>query len=195
MHSERLIARTLTLLSVMVLLGGTAAQATEMPADQVVQYLIRETPSDPASPVEYVVTLTLHAKERCSNKVGWQVAEFELREIGVGGAEDMVWVDAQTVVDSNDGLWWVAHVNAETPNLVEFLGSPLLMGLGSAGDSGVPALGYEFKSSAYTSSSPFPITASLDYTFTLADDPPTPPKKKSEDEPVEVPEELDPPAG
>jgi len=160
-----------------------------------IEYLIHETPTDPNSPVEFRIKLSLESSDQDGNEIGWDITSIEIREVG---DPDTVWVDDDPNVPTEDGLWWVEHDDPNNPQNAEFTMPPRLEGTAAAEVLGDDDLEYDFAGLAYTppepaQQPPYEITSALDYTFTLVGD--TDPIGSGEDEPVEIPPQDDAPGG
>ena len=167
----------------------SSARAAELPADQIFEYRIHETPTDPESEVVFVVKLLLEAADLEGDAVGWKVEKITFREPGEGGAPDSVWFEASPVVRSPDGLWWVTHEDPQSPTLDEFDDPPLLEGTAAAEDPQAEDLEYAFEGAEYPGSPPYVITGGLTYDFRLADCSII--IRGGENEPVEIDDDRD----
>ena len=157
-----------------------------------IEYLIHETPTDPNSPVEFRVKLSLESSDQDGNEIGWDITSIEIREVG---DPDAVWVDDDPNVPTEDGLWWVEHDDPSNPQNAEFTMPPRLQGTAAAEQFASDDLDYDFAGKTYTAPEPpeeppYQFTAALDYTFTLVGD--DDPVGSNEDEPVEIPPEEEP---
>jgi hypothetical protein len=110
------------------------------------------------------------------NSIGWGIAAVEIRQIGQDGSTTARWAKVGPSVSTADGLWWINHANANSPQPAEFVRPPHLEGLAENEDPNDTDLIYDFQGEFYTAppapaSPPYAITASLDYSFTLVDAP------------------------
>lgn len=178
------------------LLAGSPFEArAQLPPDQSIEYVIRQTPTDPESTIVFLVRLELTAMDSDATGVGWEIGSAEFRQPGTGGASDTVWSDILPAVDSPDGLWWVDHADNRVPQESEFVLPPWLMGTAPADDPANDDLDYDFEGVTYTpppAGAPFENTGALDYSFTLAAA--QEPVEEGDDEPVEVPPATGDPA-
>jgi hypothetical protein len=175
-------------LAVAVMLG-TAPASSAQPMTKQIEYLIHETPTDPNSPVEFQVTLSLEESDQDGNFIGWDITSLEIEQVVEGGA-NKVWLHADPNVPTQDGLWWVRHADPNDPTNDEFTVPPHLQGTAGAQDPGDDDLQYDIEGKPYVPPAapeqpPYEITAALDYTFTLVGD--DEPIGTGEDEPVDVP--------
>jgi hypothetical protein len=177
-----------------ILLGLSAgAVAQTLPADTYVAYWIHEQPGDPESPVAFSVTLSLQAVASYDSSVGWKIASVELRQPGTGGGDDLVWADSAPVVDTPDGLWWVSHADMLYPQRSEFYQLPMFWGVGEALESLNEDIEYAFDGpgSVPLIEAPYAVTTKMDFYVAYDGDPD--PVTNGQDEPVEIPDEPDPP--
>jgi len=138
--SSRYLAGSL-LLAVAPVFGGNAAHAV-LPVDRNVVYSIRETPSDPQSPVVFTVTLRLVADHRNDNAVAWTVERATFDKLG---AESKQWVIEYPALSENtDQFWTIEHADPFNPQTVEFAVPPRLVGTAVAQSSDYDDLNYGF---------------------------------------------------
>lgn len=189
---------SLITVSVFVLLGLGMPAVTwaDLPPDQTIEYLIRETPEDPNSPVVFAVTLALEASDSDGNSVGWDITEAEFVEFDEYGDPARTWVEDDTNVPTTDGLWWIEHADPADPQPSEFAKPPLLEGTAAAEDPAENDLDYALEGVTYTpppEGQPYQDTAAIDHEFILVSE--IEPIKEGEDEPVEIDDTEDPPGG
>jgi hypothetical protein len=158
----------------------------QVPPNQVVRFKIHASPTDPLSPVAFVITMNLAASDGSGNVVGWMVTSIEFRQPGAGSAPDQTWIAAYPILPTIDGLWWVEHVDPFAPQLSEFSQPPRLGGTAVVQSAATENLNYSFQGRPYSpppTGAPFLQTAALTYTLALADT--QWPVKDGTDEPVE----------
>ena len=177
-------------LPILVLATSASVAWAQLPADQNYTFYLRETPTDPQSPVTLEITLDLHAEQADGNYVAWTVSNAEFHRPPSEGVEEATWQETAPVIPTTDGYWWVEHADPGTPTLAEFADTPLaLTGLAPSIDPMEDSLDYAFESNPYTpppppDEEPYAQTSILSGSFLLAvlqeivEDP--------DDEPVEV---------
>ncbi len=172
------------MVSVFGVFGGLVE--AQLPDDRIVSLLIRETPSDPESDVEFVVEVWVAAEEVDGDEVGWRVDMVQIKRLDEEGEVADKWSEALPEVQTSDGLWWIEHADAASPETEEFVLPPLMLGTAVSEDPQNDDLVYDVLGSVYQAppgGPMFPITASLSFTFTS--DGST--LKEGEEEPAEVP--------
>jgi hypothetical protein len=124
--------RTVFLGVSMFILGanGSSVVHAEPPESKIISLLFHSIPDDPASEVSLVVTLSLSPVASDGNTIGWSIDAVDFFK----PTENDGWKRWQTgaldVLDSPDGLWWVAHADVSSPTESEFTVLPALAGLG-----------------------------------------------------------------
>jgi len=176
----------LQLSCVLVVFWAVPASA-QLPADQVIQWRFRQDPNDPNSAVEFHAVVTLTAWEVDANAVGWSVAKVEF--LKPEGSETKSWIEENPPLDTPDGLWWVTHEDPTTPELTEFLDTPLLKGRAFAEEPGDVDLLYELSSESVVGEGPFEQTSDVDYVLAAADT--EEPVKQGDDEMVDTQQSED----
>ena len=161
------------------IVGGAAATVE---ARDVI-YTIHTIPSDPNSPVAFVVTLSLQEVVQDDDLVGWGItaARFEQPDDPA-----MVWTDTSARFSTADGLWWIHHKDPNNPVSHDFVMPPKLAGVAKA-QAAVPDLTYDLigvMRPPSLSAPPYETTAGLTYTFKLVGA--TEPLAEGEEEPVRV---------
>ncbi|MCO6436721.1 MAG: hypothetical protein J5J06_06500 [Phycisphaerae bacterium] len=168
------------------LLTVTGVASAQLPTGRVVEFDIHEDPNDPESAVVLVFSLELKAADVVVDSVGWAVQSLTIRRLDRG--EESAWTDLAPSIGSQDGLWWVDHVNPQQPEVSEFVLPPQVGGVAEAADPMDGDLGYELIGEVYLpppGGQPYSTTASLTYRARLAED--EEPIKEGDEEPVEVP--------
>lgn len=171
--------------------------AQESVPDQIISYVLHETPADPESAVVFTVELDLTAVDFDGDWVGWEVAEARfLQPLDPGG--DTVWVEQLPFVDTLDGLWWIEHADPEAPVDAEFVLPPLLEGTAIAQDAADPDMDYSFEGLVYVpppepEDSPYETTGALDCLCWLVGEPG--PEVDTTGDATEVKRDQDPPIG
>ena len=182
--------------SVLTLLLVFCGAADARPPDYTLTFNLHETPGDPASPIDFTITMGLMKDTVNGNDIGWLVNVVTIRKVDGQGNVLTTWSKNQPFVDTEDGLWWIEHADPNAPVNSEFLVPPLISGTAPSPNPNVVSLEFEFEGAMYVAppeGAPYDDTSSL--TALLRDEgtPPPPPKKDIEDEPVEMPDEpLDP---
>lgn len=161
------------------------------PQEQTVRFTIHETPSDPTSDVVFVMEMTLVPDSvapgpGAGGLVGWEVANVLFTQ--VTGSGDVLWSEDYPAVDTLDGLWWVLHADMENPEIAELVLPPLIAGTAAPDDPNEDDLDYDFEGTVYTppqppKEPPYPVTASLTFTFQRAMEPS--PFEEESDEPAD----------
>lgn len=188
-----IIAQGLTIATLAICYGWVAGVSAAPPAHKTIQYNIHYDPSDPSSPVALIITLELDSilvredlPPSTGGSIGWELAEIHITE---PGTPDIEWTDSAPVIDTPDGLWWTDHADIDAPHRLEFVLPPLLEGTALAVDPADDDLDYYFEGLAYDPSPDdpvYPVTASMDYMFTLAGD--VQALHSGTEEPVELPD-------
>ena len=163
----------------------------------LVQYKLRETPSDPNSAVTWTIGLYLKEKQVDGNDVGWLIESIKISQLDSVGQPENVWTEETPTVNSSDGLWWVEHADPNDPQASEFVEPPLLESTATTEDPASADLDYYLEGVPYNpppGGQPYVETGALNYTFTLVGS--SDPEDEGEDEPVELPPPIeDPPVG
>lgn len=162
----------------------------------LVQYKLRETPSDPNSAVTWTIGLYLKEKQVDSNDVGWLIESIKISQLDSVGLPENVWTEETPTVDSSDGLWWAEHADPNDPQASEFVEPPLLESTATTEDPASADLDYYLEGVPYNPPSggpPYVETGALNYTFTLVGS--SDPEHEGEDEPVDIPPVEDSPVG
>ncbi len=174
-----------------VMLGGllnpAVAQAqSELPRNRTIFFNIHTDPANPESPVLVSIQVSLEAREREGNVVGWYPLWVAITQFGPQGEVVESWTHFDPLL--LDGLWYVAHENPLEPASEEFTNPPELSGVAESDTPNGPTLEYFVAGNAPVTPpiSPYPITSILDYSFQRSDDPA--PIDEDEDEPVDIPE-------
>lgn len=169
---------------------GAAVHA--LPPDRVVYYAIHTNPTNPTSPVQYYLTLSISAQSQDGNDIGWQIDTYRVTEKATLG-NDTAWEIELPDVDSPDGLWWVTHVDPNAPDRSDFLTIAPVAGRAVALDPNDNDLDIEVSAGTYTpplEGDPWEVTTAITYAFAVAQQPPPsepPPGDGGSDEPVDMP--------
>lgn len=181
--SARYLAWSL-LSAVAPIFGGNVAHAV-LPVDRNVVYSIRETPSDPQSPVAFTVTLRLVADHRNGNAVAWTVERATFDRLG---AESKQWVIENPALSENpDQYWTIEHADPLNPQTIEFAVPPRLVGTAAARSSDYDDLNYDFEA-VYNAGRIALAQTSARYHFQQVAAP-EPEEESEEEEPVDIEDE------
>ena len=164
------------------------AVAEALPPDRVVHFAIHENPSNPASRIQYVLSLSISAQDQSGDFIGWAVDNYKITEKAILGS-DTVWDVDSPAIDTADGLWWVPHADPDNPVRTDFVEPAPVAGTALANDPTDPDLHFDVVGVPYTpppGGPPYTVTAALDFTFTL--DGHTDPNDSGDDEPVDIPD-------
>ena len=118
----------------LVLIGwaGESRVFADPPQNMDLALVFHVDPTDPNSDVSMKVTLSLSVADVDENMIGWSIDHAEF-SIPAGGDDWRSWdADQLTVLNTADGLWWVAHESVDDPSETEFTSLPTLIGLGVA---------------------------------------------------------------
>ncbi len=168
-----------------------AAQAA-MPANRVVKYYIRETPTDPDSDVIFVFALKISARERDGDSIGWSITEARLKE---SGSPVRLWSDDRPTTPTADGLWWIDHQDGDLPIDSEFAVTPQMQGTAEAQDRTDDDMDYDLLGGTY-SAAPSLFGANVSsqtFDFTFVGE--TTPYIDGTDEPTAIDDDVDPASG
>lgn len=163
---------------------------------KLVTYRIYEDPNEPSGEITYEITLLLEEQDRHDEEISWSVERVTVRQPGVNGGADVVWVDLMPSVETESGDWKVAHADPDNPVNEDFVLPPRIFGTAVDEAVLVADLKYSFAGTSYSPSGSSPwvdTTTALDWLFTL--DGETILLNEGEDEPVELPPVGDPPLG
>jgi len=150
----------------------TQASFGQVPPNQVVQFKIHASPTDPLSPVVFVISMNLAATEWSEEVVGWTVTSIEFRQPGTGGEPDQTWIRNYPLLPTLEGLWWVGHLDPFAPQLSEFSQPPPIGGTAVVQSAATENLNFSFQGRPYSpppTGAPFLQTAALSYDFALAE--------------------------
>lgn len=181
------LSRPAVLAALLALFNVPASvSADELPADAVVTYEIHGDPQDPNSPVAWVVRLVLTPQARDGDTVSWRVDSVDVRENDAQGEVERAWAASSVTVQTASGWWDVAHADADQPTAADFVEPPVLEATagpvsGTTEDLEVYLGGGTERPPAST---PWSVTGTVDYEFTLAGEPQ--PEEEGEDEPVGI---------
>lgn len=161
-----------------------------MPADRVVKYFVRETPTDPESDVIFVFALKIRTSERDGDSIGWSITEVRLKE---PGSPARLWIDDSPTTPTASGLWWIDHADADVPDDSEFAVTPTMQGTADAQDPNDDDMDYDLQGATY---SPPPslysgCVSSQTFEFTFVQE--SRPYIDGTDEPVAIDDDEDPP--
>jgi hypothetical protein len=154
-----------------------------------VRYYIHENPSNSSSAVVFQIGLSLKEINRNGADVAWKIELLKLTQPQSGGGAK-VWTKSDPPVPTSDGLWWVTHDDPDQPTRDEFALPPHLQGTAQAENPSDANMKYDFEGKPFSGMPPWPVTAALDYVFTLVGN--STPEEEGDDEPSEVPDEDDP---
>lgn len=124
MKSERLIVGAVSLIAccASVALAG-------FPHDQIINYYLRKTPTDPESDITYTISLEITAVSTNGSEVGWEVVEVTVDEAN----SIKNWHEHYPELITSDGLWWVEHNDPDEPEGVDFIYPPTIVGTANTG--------------------------------------------------------------
>ena len=137
MKSQTSMSKVCALL-VLGLQGSTLWAA--MPANRVVTFFVRETPTDPASAVIFEFGLKISARERDGDSIGWSITEVRLKE---PGSPVRLWIDDSPATTTSSGLWWIDHAEGDVPEDSEFDVTPNMTGTATAQDPNDDDMDYD----------------------------------------------------
>lgn len=182
-----MLLRCGVLLSTFVIVAVGSVSASTLPDPVYIRYQVHQD-SDPQEPVSYEIGLVLTALERGGDDIGWRVDGVEIRKIDSSGGADFIWRDLAPEVDTQDGLWWVTHADADAPTNADFVEPPPVAGQAATVQRASADLDYELEGEVYTSppeGDPWEVTASLSFVLTL--DGETEPLEEKSEENSEMP--------
>lgn len=178
-----------TLLSALVALGGANTPANAaLPGDVLIQYNIREIPTQTLSDVVFNVAIDMTAVAEDGNEIAWFPTAITITRYQ-GQEGETVWMTDAPAFDTVDGYWWVEHADIADPRSEEFHMPPYMTGIAEAGDSGVQELEYELRGVTCNAECQAMFgghVAAVDHRFRLVNQ--SRPLEEGEDEPVEIPE-------
>lgn len=168
-----------------------AVQA-DMPANRVVKYYIRETPTDPQSDVVFIFGLKITARQRDGDSIGWSIVEIRIKE---PGSLLRLWIDDAPTTPSADGLWWIDHEDGDSPLDSEFAVTPKMEGTAEAQGLNDDDMDYTLEGDTY---SPLPSLFGADvssqtFVFTFVGE--STPYIDGTDEPTAIDDDVDPASG
>lgn len=163
-----------------------------MPADRVVKYFVRETPTDPESDVIFMFGLKISASERDGESIGWSITEVRLKE---PGSPVRIWIDDSPTTPTTSGLWWIDHADGDVPDDSEFAVTPNMQGTADAQDPNDDDMDYDLLGATY---SPPPSlfggdVSSQTFDFTFVGD--NTPYIDGTGEPTAIDDDVNPPVG
>jgi len=177
-----------------ILVGLLVGPAFGKPADRVVQYAIHVDPTNPKSRVQYVLSLTISAREQDQGWIGWQVENYTITEKAILG-RDTVWSVDFPFVDTTDGLWWVEHIDPDNPDRSEFGMPAAVVDTAVAQDAGDPDLHFSVVGVPYASPAGLEqsgVIGAVDFTFSTTANPYDLPDDSGDGEPVDTPDTPSP---
>lgn len=184
---------------IFVALGITTCSALgDLPASRIVEYRIRETPSDPESDVVLQVYLDIKPVDSNGSEITWQVATMWAESVDSSGFVLATWWIEGPDVDTTDGLWRTTHADTMNPTPAEFNDLPEVWGVAEPIDEGQGDLAFAFYSAAPSGGSSMYggnvglathsfLTLNAPVGAVLVDE-------DGEDEPVEIPIDSIPPS-
>lgn len=113
------------------------------PEDRTVSYCVYDDPANPQHVPIYYISLQLTPVGTDGDSIGWQVDQIAIARMNPNGTVNRKWSQVLPSVDTPDGLWWVDHLDAESPAAAEFTMPPPIGGQAAAGQSGAAALNYD----------------------------------------------------
>lgn len=178
-----------TLVSVLVALSfSTAPAQATLPGDVLIQYNIREIPTQALSNVVFNVAIDLAAVDEDGDDVAWSPTAITITQYdGQGG--QIVWVEDTPSFDTVDGYWWVTHADTTDPQSEEFDMPPYMTGTADAEDPADDDLEYEVEGATCNAACQAMFSghvAALDHWFKLVNESRS--EEEGNDEPAEVPE-------
>lgn len=187
-------ARSLTPALCALIVTGPFLPAVQaaIPANRVVKYYVRETPTDPDSDVIFVFALKISPRERDGDSIGWSITEVRLKE---PGSPVRLWIDDRPTTPTADGLWWIDHQDGDLPIDSEFAVTPTMQGTAQAQDRNDDDMDYTLEGDTY---SPLPSlfggdVSSQTFDFTFVGE--NTPYIDGTDEPTAIDDDIDPPGG
>jgi len=125
-----------------LLAAALPAMADELPDPRTVSYAFRVTPTNQNSAVKLVAELAIVPVDVDHYEVAWRIDQATFTELDTNGAPLRSWTVDSPDVDTPDRLWWVAHVDPQSPAINEFASPPDLAGVAEADDTQDPDLEY-----------------------------------------------------
>lgn len=172
----------------------TSQARADLPDDRIVHFAIHEDPSNPNSPIDYILSLSISAQEQDGDWIGWQVDNYQITEKATLGS-DTIWDVDLPDVGTADGLWWVEHSDPDNPVRADFKAIAPVVDTAVADDPNGDDLEFDVSSGVYTppqGGDPWEITTALDFTFTVSGE--ADPSDSGTDEPAEMPDMPKPPS-
>lgn len=160
------VSKTLALCATSILTSGAPAEAVQ---EYLVTYRIHEQPEDPNSLVVLLVSLVVREASRDGSSIGWEISEAGFEQPGSPPSE---WGESSPLVPSPDGLWWIQHVNVESPSSAEFAAPPLLTGIAIVLSTATTSLSFEIEglsNPVEPVTEPYPVTGVFKYNFKLVE--------------------------
>jgi hypothetical protein len=172
------------LIAAILVCTSYATARADLPGPLIVEYKIRETPSNPSSDVVFTVELVLAARDEDGESVGWEIKKIRLTDVDAAPFGPWIWEEVSPTVNTGDGLWWVTHSDHTDPQFAEFDVTPLLEG--TATSLGYPDdLAYSFQGDTWGGTPMYGGSVSaLTYSFTIEGE--EDPEEEGDDEPAEV---------
>lgn len=186
--------RALCVVGTLVSVSRPNTVTAEVPTHRTITFTIHEVPSDPQSGVVWTIRLSITATTVCDTAVGWQVEDVWVEQHNDAYVPHRLWNDYMPLVNTSDGLWWIAHGDPMNPQPSEFTDLPALGGIASIVQNSTFNLEYVLEGASTPLSSPNGGAISQ-VRFSLACMGEGEPVDEGEDEPAEVTDEEDPPLG
>lgn len=194
--TARITVQLIAMFSAMFVNGVTAFAG--LPEQRIVEYVFRETPTDPKSNI--VLKAYLHIKPIDSNgpTISWSISSSWYESIDSSGAVEASWTLDDPHLDTVDGLWYTTHADTSNPAIAEFTDLPEVSGVASPDKAGQADLDVVLAVAAPSSSGMYGgnvgdstysfLTINVPIGAVVVD-------KDDEDEPVEVDGDEFPPGG
>ena len=163
-----------------------------MPANRVVRFFVRETPTDVESDLIFASALKISASERDGESVGWSISEIRLKEYS---SPVRIWIDDSPTTPSPSGLWWIDHVDGDVPEDSEFDVTPSMTGTAAAQDPNDDDMDYDLLGATYSPPPSLFGGSVSSQTFDFTFDGESTPYIDGTDEPTAIDDDVEPPPG
>jgi hypothetical protein len=94
-----------------------------------VVYIQRFEANNPDSPVAMQIEIELQEVDMTAGYTRWLPISVSVQQFDETGALVSTWTDNSPTVESQDGMWSIAHAS-DTPKVNEFDASPTILGVG-----------------------------------------------------------------
>ncbi len=102
-----------------------------------IYYGLHEDPNDPESPIAMELRVSVMAEDSSGVEINdrwcpWRITELRIRRFTTTGKLRGAWIEESPTVSTDDGFWWVKHMDPENPQLSEFASIPEITGVAEA---------------------------------------------------------------